>query len=212
MAENDNPNGQPTAQPNGDQTDYKAQYLDLSAKIANGEYVAKNVYTGLQQKHEKEVLAHKADVDALTAANQKVIDLDGTLKALQGQFSELQATSATASTELAAEKARNGRLTLIMGKFPGLVEFEGQGLLPIASSDEELIEKLTKFQELHGARQQQQKEDRITGTSPTPGPKDTGATATSDQLLSEAKGLQRQGKYAEYNAKMDEYYKSLQRV
>lgn len=208
MADNENPNGQ--TQSGNDQTDYKTQYLELSAKIANGEYVAKNVYTGLQTKHEKEVLAHKADVDALSAANQKALDLDGALKTLQGQHGEINTKFEATSADLLKEQAKNKRIGLIIEKFPDLIIFEGQGLLPMAGTDEELIAKLTKFQELHGAAKQQKKQEQHQGSTPgAPGSKDGGETTTSQELLDKARAFQRAGKYAEYNQTMNEYYKSI---
>jgi hypothetical protein len=206
MTESTDPNGQTPPQDNG-QTDYKSQFLELSAKVANGEYVAKTVYTGLQKKHETEVLAHKADVDALNATNQKLSEFEATLKTLQGQHDEFKTKYETAAVELNTEKSRNERLGLIMSEFPELVSFEGKGLLPAASSLDELKTKLTTFQETIGQQRKQQKQEDLSGTSPTPGQKGNGENPTAQQILAKAREAQRAGKFQEYNQYMDEYYK-----
>jgi hypothetical protein len=209
MADETTPNGQ-TQTTGNDQTDYKTQFLELSAKIANGDYVAKNVYTGLQTKHEKEVLAHKADVDALNAASVRVSEFETTLKTLQGQHDEFKTKFETTNSQLAVEQTKNQRFSLIMAKFPELVSFEGKGLLPVASSMEELEQKLTTFQETIGAQRQSQRQEQLSGaTPPAPGPKNNGENPTTQELLEKARVAQREGKFAEYNRYMDEYYKSL---
>jgi hypothetical protein len=207
MPEPETPNGQ-TQTTGNDQTDYKSQYLELSAKIANGEYVPKNVYTGLQTKHEKEVLAHKADVDALSTANTKATEFEASLKTLQSQFDETKTKYETATTNLTVEQTRNQRLNLIMAEFPDLVSFEGKGLLPTATSPEELKTKLLSFQETIGITRKQQKAEDLAGTSPTPGQKGNGENPTAQQVLAKAREAQRAGKFQEYNQYMDEYYKT----
>ncbi len=205
MPENDNQNDQ---NPGGnDQTDYKARYLELSTQITSGEYVPKKVYVGLQQTHEKEVNAHKADFDALQNAAAKVQEFEKTLPTLQSQVSEFQTKYGETEAALKAREAEAARLKLIMGEFPGLVQFEGQGLLPEAPSLDELKVKLTKFQELHGATAKQQQIERRAGESDQPSGKgqlNQNPTATS--ILAEAKALQAAGKNKEYYAKMQEYY------
>lgn len=206
MPDNDNQNDQ-TPGTGNDQTDYKSLYLDLSTKVTS-DYVPKNVYTGLQTKHEKEVLAHKADFEALNAANQKAASLEATLQTVQGQVTEFQTKFTETETALKATKSKNERLGLIMEKFPALVQFEGKGLLPAADTLEDLEGKLTQFQELHAANAKQQRIERLSGQSDHPtGKEQLNQNPTADAILAEARALQRAGKHSEYNQKMNEYYK-----
>ena len=197
-----------TQQAGNDQTDYKAKYLELSTQITSGEYVPKKVYVGLQQTHEKEVNAHKADFDVLQELKSKTGEYEKTLPVLQSQISEFQTKFSETEAALQAEKARNERLGLIMSEFPNLVQFEGQGLLPAAPNLDELKTKLTKFQELHAANAKQQRTDHNAGKSDPPaGTAQLGGNPTAASILAEARALQALGKNAEYNAKMNEYYK-----
>lgn len=205
----DKPNDQ--TPPGNDQTDYKAKYLELSAQIANGDYVEKKVYAGLQKTHETTVLAHKADHDARVSAESKASELETTLKTLQGQLTELTATSEKSAADLVTEQSKNKRLVLVMGDFPEFVEEEAKGLLPTASTLEELTTKLTSLREIRGKNRQQTKEDKIAGTSPTPGSKNQQQNPNAQTLFAEARALQREGKFAEYNAKMNEYYEALKK-
>ena len=213
MPDNDNQNDQNLgggASAGNDQTDYKAKYLELSTQITSGEYVPKKVYVGLQQTHEKEVNAHKADFDALQLATTKISEFEKTLPTLQSQVAELTTKNSEAETVLKTEKAKNERLGLIMGEFPGLVQFEGQGLLPDAPTLDELKVKLTKFQELHGAQRRQERTERDSGKSDVPPSREAVVgNQTADAILEQARTLQRDGKYVEYNKKMDEYYAAL---
>lgn len=201
------PNVQNQVQPGNDQTDYKAEYVKLSAQIANGDYVPKNVYTGLQQTHEKTILAHKADKDALSAVQQKAQGLEATLQTLQAQSQEFQtklqsteATNATLQSEVERKK-------LIMGKFPQLAPFEADGLLPVAPLDQ-LETLLATFNSKLGATQTAAKTEHIAGAS-NPPPGNSQAEPTSKQLLDKANVLAREGKWAEYNTVYDQYLQSL---
>lgn len=204
------PNGQTQPQAGNDQTDYKAEYTKLAAQIAAGEYVPKTVYVGLQQTHEKSVLAHKADKDSLVALQSEKQNLETTLNTLQGQSTDLQTKFQAAQTDLSTTKTDLERARLIMKQFPGLVELEGEGLLPNVGLDQ-LPEVLTKFQEKLGALRQTAKEELQTGATIPPAGKApvTGSSAARDKL-NEANALAKLGKMAEYNAAMDEYYKLSQ--
>ena len=201
------PNAQTPPPAGNDQTDYKAQYVQLSAQIASGEYVPKNTYTGLQQTHEKTVLAHKADKDALSALQQAKDAAETAAKNLTAQLETERAEKEKAAKELEVTKVTLERRTLVMKDFPDLAALEGEGLLPQATIAE-LPAILKTFQEKLGGMQQQQNQQKFAGANQPPAGKDSNVNQTAKQLLDEANTLVRQGKFAEYNVKLNEYYKA----
>lgn len=197
------PNAQTPPPAGNGQAELQTQLAELSAKIANGEYVPKQTYVGLQQTHEKQVLAHKADKDALVAAQTKAQEMEAALRTLQTQYEGDRNKLTATESEKATLQQNLERTKLIMAKFPHLASFEADGLLPQAPVTE-LESILSIFSSKLGANAQAAKETHIAGaTQPPAGPNQ--AEPTAKQLLDQANQFAREGKFVEYNKAMDGY-------
>lgn len=203
----DLPDGQ--TQPGNDQMDYKAKYVELSAQIASGDYVPKTVYTGLQQTHEKTILAHRADKDTLASLQTQLTNKDTVLQGVSTQMTELTTKLEGSTKELEISRQKNERTTLIMGKFPQLSNFEADGLLPQAAAGDDLEKLLTSFSEKLGVLKKTSQQTVMAGASDPPSGKDAVSTPTTKQLLDEMNELSRAGKWKEYNDAYAKYLASL---
>jgi len=187
--------------PDDDQKDYKKLYLSLQK-------TSQASYAGLQKTLQKV----QTDYDALKSTHVGVT----------GQFNELQKTHATTQEtldalskrleaelpELANLRSFKERTDLLHSKFPGLVSFEAEGLLPTGGTVEELTTKLTAFQtKLGNLSQIADQQARDGGTPPPPG--DNNDTPSSaDEFLKLAITASAAGNFDEFDKQFDLYLKA----
>jgi len=195
------PGASGTTTPGDDQKDYKKLYLDLDK-------TSKASYAGLQKTLQKV----QDDYDALKSTHVGVT----------GQFNELQKTHTTTQEtldalskrleaelpELANLRSFKERINLLHSKFPGLVSFEAEGLLPTGGTVEELTAKLTAFQtKLGNLSQIADQQARDGGTPPPPG--NNGDTPSSaDEFLKLAITASAAGNFDEFDKQFDLYLKA----
>ena len=195
---------------NGDQTNWKQRYDDLTAQIQT-EYVPKKSYVSLQQTLQQAADAKKTAEELAAQAQGKALDLETQFTTTKSAYEQLQGTSQQAQAELEQYKTTVQRNKLIMEKFPGLAQFEGKGLLPTAPL-EELESKLTDFQATLGQFQGEKVADFKKGESPDEPPaKQPDGKKTSATLLQEATQFQKEFKFDQYEQAMTQYYAALQR-
>lgn len=129
---------------------------------------AQKKLTALQEK--EETLQEEAET-----TKQAERDKQTALEALQKEQATTKAELDRLTGELATQEASGLRAQVIMKDFSDLAQFEVDGLLPEAETEEEMVKKFTAFrasvQKLIKANVEQQ----IVGTAPT----DSGTTVTT---------------------------------
>lgn len=103
-----------------------------------------------------------------------------TQTAEQLKIAQEQAAKLTGETE--ALKAANARHLFIMEKYPQLASFEASGLLPTATTNEELAGKLEAFSAAIGTMVKQNVDQKLSGSSPASPPGNSNGGAPTDAI------------------------------
>ena len=143
----------------------------------------------------------------------KAFDLDTSLKAVLGEKETLVLEKAalaekhdTVAGELDVTKETLARLNVIIADYPDLLDFEKQGLLPDGTG-EELKTKLGAFKIALSARGAAVATDLLKGATPPPPANASHAKSPAD-IKAEAFQAMREGRIADYEKAMDEYFKA----
>lgn len=190
---------------NSDQTDWKAKYESVQQQIASGQYVAKDSYVTLQQKLENAVGEARTIKGQFDSAVATKAVLEDNLQKLQGRVSELDGVVSIKDQEIAKRDGLIERHKTLF-KFPELVPFEAEGLLPVPQGDQKLEDLLTNFANRLGSLQETSRRQRSEGSTGEPPPAGGEANKSSQAFFKEALELQKAGKVVEYNITMDKYY------
>ena len=173
-------------------------------------------FKGLQRTYAKaqkklETLEEEKDdlLEETETSKQSALEKEAKLKELQDAQDKAQADLDRLTGELTTQEAKNKRANLILADFPDLARFEADGLLPTADTDEELIEKFTKFRDTLKSSISSGVEQQIVGASPA----DAGSTATTPvrtkqeiyARLTALAGRRTPEQDAEYTTLMDEW-------
>lgn len=126
-------------------------------------------YQKLQKKYE----ALEAEHNNLVAEKETILQDDKSKKSqldkLQSDLQALASERESLSTEISSLQSQRERMSLIMSEFTDLAPFEAKGLLPTATTAEELRQKFDKFREALSSTVQQSLKDKAKGSGPTGG-------------------------------------------
>lgn len=190
-----NPDGTPPeggSTPGGDgQNDYKKMYEQLQR-------TSQASYAGLQ----KTLAKVQGDYETLKSTNVATLEQFGELQkthtAIQEAHDAMAKRLEIEIPEIASLREFKTRTELIHKKFPGLISFEADGLLPTGGTPEELEAKLKIFQEkLGNLAHNAEKENGEGSTPPPPG--------GGDELPTSGEALMKQAIIASGQGKMDEF-------
>ena len=176
---------------------FEAKYNELFGKITTGEYVPKAVYVGLQQTHEKLVLANKKTEETLLVANTE-------LETHRKKVGDLTVSSGDLQGKLSVAELKLERQKLVMSKFPALVGWEADGLLPEVGL-EQLPTVLTGIEERLKSGQAAMKAEVVAGSSAITTGASTAVTTTAKSKLKEANDALLKGDEKAYNSLFGEY-------
>jgi hypothetical protein len=144
----------------------------------------------------------------------KAFDLDVVYKTILGEKEALALEKVsltekhnTVAGELDVTKEALGRLNVIIAKYPDLLDFEKQGLLPDGVG-EELETKLGAFKTALTARGAAAAQQQLQGATP-PAPPAPAGQRTPNDIRAEAFKALREGKEGDYNKGMDDYWKAM---
>jgi len=105
---------------------------------------------------------------------------------LQADLLSAQTEKESLSTQITTLQATKQRINLVMAEFPELAQFEAKGLLPNASTEEEMRSKFTDFRLALGGMVQQSVQGKAQGAGPAPSGAGTQApTLTREQIYAE---------------------------
>lgn len=116
--------------------DWQASYKGLQA-----------LYNKLKKSHDELEAKYAAVVQSSEETNLQVTNRDKQLEVLQTELGNLKTQIQSLEGEKAKTEGRVTRAQLIMAKYPELAEFEADGLLPSADTQEELEQAFQKFRE-----------------------------------------------------------------
>ena len=167
----------------------------------------KKKFIGMQKPYQKLHDEHEK-------LESKVFDLDTVYKAALGEKEALALEKAslaekhdTAAGELDVTKQTLARLNVIIAKFPDLLDFEKQGLLPDGAG-EELETKLGNFKTALTARGAAAVTAQLQGATP-PAPATPPAARGPEAIREEAFQAMREGRVDDYNRLIDDYWKAV---
>ena len=191
----------------GDNPDYQTLYTSLMGKINSGEFFTKAVYTGLQQTHEKETLAHKATKGELLAAQTQLKSLTDQIATLETGSKSILEAKTSLDEQLDSAKRKLARNQLVMGKYPNLAQWEADGLLPDLPEDK-LEVALKAISEKLVVTNAQVKQTAVAGASALDSSANATTETTAASLLKEANAAMLKGDQKGYNEKFDAYLKA----
>ena len=183
------------------QKNFEKLYKDL-------EKTSKASYAGLQK--------------TLGKVQRDYEQLQGTHTTVSEQFSELQKTHTQTQTafdaltqrldaeapELEELRKFKMRTTVLHEKFPGLVTFEADGLLPTGDTPEELETKFGAFKDKLGLLGEiAEKQAREGGTPPAPDDEET-PPSSADEFLKQAMAASASGNFGEFDKLFEQYLKA----
>jgi chromosome segregation ATPase len=115
----------------------------------------------LKQEHASTVEGREA---ILQAQRQAQTDYEKT----KADLDVLNAEKTTLTSQLTAQEARAQRASLILAEFSDLAAFEAKGLLPAATTEEEMRTKFTSFREAVGTTVNKTVQEKLLNASPSP--------------------------------------------
>lgn len=137
----------------------------------------------LQSEHATTVEGQEAMKQAERTAQTELEKTKASLDALTKERESL-------STQLTTETAKAKRATLILAEFPDLAAFEAAGLLPAATTEEEMRTKFAKFREVYSGSVSKTVTEKLKGSSPAPtGPTTTTTTRSKEEVYAELSRL-----------------------
>jgi len=191
----------------GNSPDYQSLYTELMGKINSGEFFTKAVYTGLQQTHEKETLAHKATKGELLTAQTQIKSLTDQFAALETGSKAILEAKTSLDEQLQAATRKLARNQLVMGKYPNLAQWEADGLLPDLPEDK-LEVALKAISEKLATTNAQIRQTAVAGASALDSSANATAEVTATSLLKEANAAMLKGDQKGYNEKFEAYLKA----
>lgn len=117
------------------------------------------------QKLEEEKSALLGDTELLRQNEKKYTD---DLKKVQDELTALKAEKENLTTQLTSHQTLLTRSKLIMGEFSDLALFEANGLLPAATTEEEMRSLFTKFRETYTKAVGDGVQKKVAGAGPAP--------------------------------------------
>lgn len=203
----DDPNVATPPQGTSGSPDFQVLYTSLMEKINSGEFFTKAVYTGLQQTHEKEVVAHKATKGELLATQTQLKSITDQIASLENGSKSVLEEKTSLSAQLDAAQRKLKRDQLVMGKYPNLAQWEADGLLPDLPEDK-LETALKAISEKLVTTNAQNRQQAVAGASALESTVNATVEVTAASLLKEYNSLALKGDSAAANAKYDEYLKA----
>lgn len=126
-------------------------------------------YDKLQKKYDTLDASHNQVITEMEEIRQNLKGHEGEKKVLADTLAKLEADKNELQGKIAAHAIERDRIKLIMGEYADLAKFEAQGLLPIASSIEELKPKLDAFRDAFKSSVGEEARNKILGSSPSGG-------------------------------------------
>lgn len=197
------PEGTPPAE---NKTDWEKAYKGLQTTYNKLKETSDNTIADLTGKLEKNTADLTTFKNQASQFEEQAATLQKTIEDINQKLSTEQATSKQAAENL--ERAR-----LIISEFPELAKWEADGLLPAASTVEEMRDRFTKFQTNLGSQVGQKVQQKMEGATPddiSTGTSNTSnAPAENEQFLIDemikvaAKKPLDEAKYSELQGKYD---------
>ncbi len=122
---------------------------------------AQNSLTDLQSEH-------ATTLEGQEALKQAQRQAQAELEKAQASLDALIKEKDTLASQLTSESAKAKRAVLILSEFSDLAAFEAAGMLPAATTEEEMRTKFTKFREVYAGSVNKTVQDRLKGSSPGP--------------------------------------------
>ena len=197
-----------TQQTSGTSTDYKTLYEALKADVDAGKnYISHTRYAALQATLQKTVDEKTNFERDLTTAVAKVAELENLRDGLSTQLTGLTGEKTTLIQEKEKLASTLERHKLLMASYPELVQFEAQGLIPLAEDgkNEEIFKKFQEQLVNVGAKIKSEY-GKGGGAPPPPTAGSNSAQLDAKALLAQATEKALLGKTSEYNSLMDQYY------
>jgi hypothetical protein len=196
-------NGQ-SASGNGNATDYKELYEATQAKLSLSDAEWQKRHGNLQTTFQTEQAAHKLAVSELTNMKMQYEQTSKGFESLTAEKDNLMSQLTEKEAALAKKEVALARKELIMEKFPSLIPFEVNKLLPDGTI-EELPDRFAKFSESLNTIEQMAKQNyQAGGTPPPPSPKDSSAR-TAAMALKDANSAAMRGDQTSYSTFYKEY-------
>ena len=176
--------------------------LDKTKKESN-EWLSR--FTGMQGKYQQEKKKWEEASGDLSGLPTKLTDLQTEKDDLQSKYDDTQTQLLATQTEKDIAELSLERKNIIFKEFPGLISFEGDGLLPDGTG-EDLRTKLTAFNEKMTKIGGDQFEALLSGASPEK-PKASEDDASS--ILNEALKAFREGDMTTYDTLYGKHLEKL---
>jgi len=154
-------------------------------------------FKGLQklfEKQQKKIADLEGERDSLLEARESLSQGDkqkqAELNKAKVDLDLLAREKETLTAKLGSQEAQAKRINLILSEFSDLSAFEAQGLLPAATTEEEMRTKFAAFRETLGKTVNKGVQERVQGTGPGPtGPIEPPAGHTKEWLYAELNRL-----------------------
>ena len=186
---NASPKPDPVTEPTGDQPDAAELQVQLDAvqaelvkaKKESSDWLAR--FTGMQGKYQQEKKKWDEAAGDLSGLPTQLSDLQTQMDSLQTKYDDGQVQLAAAQREKELTDLSLERKNIIFKEFPGLISFEGDGLLPEGTGDD-LRTKLGAFNDKMTKIGGDQFETLLSGSSVIkPKADDPGAKSVLDEAL-----------------------------
>lgn len=176
----DNPtpenDGNPAPQPGSGQPPKPASEWESSYKGLQ------KTYDKLFAEHQALVAKHESTIGELEALKADKRQGDSSVTSLRQELVSKDTEIERLKKEAQSSDKKANRSTLILRDFSDLAQFEGEGLLPDAETEDELKAKLTKFRETVGKTIDSGVDRKIKGAGPPPVGRQEPPKLSSDEI------------------------------
>lgn len=184
--------------PTGNHTDYEALARQLQKDVETWQ----TRFTGMQGTYAREKAKWDSDNKRLGEVSTQLAALTQENETLKS-ITELTSGSASLyKAELENYKAQVERSKVLISKFPHLLSFEAEGLLPDGTGPE-FEAKLKTFSDRLQTLGVDTLKKQVAGSAPPP--PGGGASKTKEEAWKQVQQYLREGKTSEYNAAYTEY-------
>lgn len=126
-------------------------------------------YQKLQKKYEALEAEHNSVLAEKEAMLQDGKGVKSQLEKLQADIQALTSEKESLSGQITSLQSQKERVSLVMSEFTDLAPFEAKGLLPPASTPEEMRQKFAEFRDALSSTVQQSVKDKAQGSGPVAG-------------------------------------------
>jgi len=167
-----------------------------------------SAYNKLQTQHAEQSSEYEKMLGEVEELRATMKNLEGEKKGILEQVNELSTMKETLESQINAHSIQEQRSKLIMENYMDLAAFEAQGLLPPASTVEEMKERFDNFRKAFNTTVDQTMKTRMVGMSAAPSSNTPPVARTAETVYAELTrlaGATLPAERAQYDALMKEW-------